>query len=231
MKNFNSVDEEELQLVTSEDGSNTLFVPRLNEHYHSTYGAIQESKHIFIEAGLRKAMENHQKIHLLEVGFGTGLNAMLTYLFTFQNKVEIAYTGIEAYPLNQNIFSQLNYHHLLEATESEVCFREICFAEWDQSEILSENFKLTKLHNTIQDAQLQTNEFNLVYFDAFSPEAQPEMWTEDIFRKLFLSMDKGGILVTYCCKGIVKRALKSAGFQIEKLPGPPGKREILRALK
>jgi len=222
---------DEIQLVTSEDGSHTLFLPLLNEHFHSTHGAIQESMHIFIDAGLRKAAETRNKINLLEVGFGTGLNALLTYLHMFQNDLEIEYLAIEAYPLPQNIFSRLNYPQLLQDTNAQECFRQISLAEWDRSLQLSGNFSLEKVNRKIEDISLKPGKFNLVYFDAFSPAAQPEMWTEDIFRKMFDSMDEGGILVTYCCKGIVKRAMKSAGFQIEKLHGPPGKREILRAIK
>ena len=220
-----------IELVISEDGSHTLYVPQLDEHYHSTHGAIQESRHIFIEAGLSKAAEEWNEINLLEVGFGTGLNALLTYLKTIHNNLQVNYNAIEAYPLNEDIFNQLNYGHLLEEPEASACFYEICLSEWNQPVRFTPNFKLTKVICLLQEFAFDRGPYNLVYFDAFSPEAQPEMWTEDIFRKLYNKMNPGGLLVTYSCKGSVKRAMKSAGFAIEKLAGPPGKREILRAIK
>jgi tRNA U34 5-methylaminomethyl-2-thiouridine-forming methyltransferase MnmC len=219
------------ELVISEDGSHTLFVPQLNEHYHSTHGAIQESRHIFIEAGLQKAVELNRKIKLLEVGFGTGLNALLTSLFAKRTGIEVDYIALEAYPLDKGILEQLNYCRLIEDREATMLFDRISKSEWDQSLPLSANFTLLKVHKMLQDYPFNDGPVHLVYFDAFSPDVQPELWSEGIFKKLFDHMVIGGILVTYSCKGVVKRALKSAGFLIEKLPGPPGKREILRAIK
>ena len=222
---------ERIELVTSGDGSHTLFVPKLNEHYHSTHGAIQESRHIFIEAGFLKAMERWDEINLLEVGFGTGLNALLTGLQTIHHKLMVNYTAIEAYPLMQNIFSLLNYDHLLPEPEALLLYHQICYSGWNQPVALTSKFTLTKVKCMLQDFTFDQGSYNLVYFDAFSPDVQPELWTEDIFKNLYNNMSNGGLLITYSCKGIVKRALKSAGFSIEKLPGPPGKREILRAIK
>lgn len=220
-----------LQVVTCDDGSHTLFVAELKEHYHSTYGAIQESRHVFIDAGLRKASEVNKKIQLLEIGFGTGLNTLLTYLHAIQHNLQIEYMAIEAYPVSMDIISKLNYPQLLMENNASQYYRNIIFSDWNQRLLLSPNLTLTKVHCKFEDVVLESGKFNLVFFDAFSPAVQPELWAEEIFEKLFTCIDEGGILVTYCCKGNVKRALTSAGFRIEKLPGPPGKREMIRATK
>ncbi len=218
----------ETRLKISDDGSHTLFVPGLNEHYHSTHGALQESRHVFIETGLKKSAEKNSSINLLEVGFGTGLNALLTMLEAKLLRLKINYMALEPFPLNPEIYNRLNYGPLLSAAGE---FAAIHDSAWDFPASLSENFILEKRNGLLQDLLLIPGYFQLLYFDAFSPEVQPEMWTEQIFSKLFACLSPGGILVTYCCKGTVKRAMKSAGFSLEKLPGPPGKREILRATK
>ena len=221
----------EVRLIVSDDGSHTLFVPALNEHYHSTHGAIQESRHVFIEAGLKKAISLFSNLNLLEVGFGTGLNALLTYLESSRLHFRLNYLAVEPFPLEEPVYSRLNYGQLLEFPDAAEAFNRVHAAGWNFPNFLGEHFILNKISSSLQDLHLSSARFHLIYFDAFSPEVQPEMWDEAVFSKLFDCLLPGGILVTYCCKGTVKRAMKSAGFSLEKLPGPPGKREILRAVK
>lgn len=215
-------------LITTEDGSHTLYMPDLNENYHSTFGAIQESNHVFIDKGFNGIIKSKKSIQIFEMGFGTGLNALLTLIEAEKQNVFVQYFAIEAYPLEDNILKQLNYGNIIEEGKYEELFNKINNASWEKSDKLSPHFEIKKLNTSILEF-VTANKFDLVYFDAFAPEVQPELWTEDIFRKLFSIMNPGGILVTYCCKGIVKRNMKTAGFNIEKLPGPPGKREMLRA--
>jgi tRNA U34 5-methylaminomethyl-2-thiouridine-forming methyltransferase MnmC len=218
------------ELILTDDGSHTLFVPRLNEHYHSTYGAIQESRHVFLEAGLKQILPGHTHVKILEVGFGTGLNALLSLIEAEKSGKIIHYTSIEPFPLNQNITNQLNYPELLaEGTSS--LFHMMHDAEWNKEMQVTDHFFIQKILNGIEKTGLEDNSFDLVFFDAFGPDVQPELWTGEIFRKIFLSLKKGGILVTYSVKGSVRRALKNSGFSVEKIPGPAGKREITRAIK
>jgi len=220
-----------VRLVVSSDGSHTLFATALNEHYHSTHGAVQESEHIFIQAGLQEAVRIKDRISLLEVGFGTGLNVLLSCLEAERRGLTVRYTAIDTYPLPEETWSQINYGRFLDQPEAEDLYRAICSSGWDRPASINSNFSLHKRHISLQELEVEAGEFELIYFDAFSPETQPELWTEEIFTRLNASLAPGGILVTYCCKGTVKRAMKAAGFSIEKLPGPPGKREILRARK
>jgi tRNA U34 5-methylaminomethyl-2-thiouridine-forming methyltransferase MnmC len=219
-----------VKLVVTGDGSHTLFHPRSGEHYHSTFGAIQESKHIFIGYGLFH-FPDHSELTILEAGFGTGLNALLTVLEASQHDLKVNYIGIEPYPIDASVFLQLNYPYELGLQVSLPLFRAIHEAPFQKIISINPAFSLTKIKGKLEDTVLSAESIDLVYFDAFSPEVQPELWTDKIFRKLFNSMKTGGILVTYSAKGSVTRALKLAGFKIEKLPGPPGKREITRASK
>jgi tRNA U34 5-methylaminomethyl-2-thiouridine-forming methyltransferase MnmC len=230
------------KLIITEDGSHSLFVEELNEHYHSIHGAIKESKHVFIEAGLKHVSKlkclpesASSNIQILEIGFGTGLNAFLTVLESQQLVNTIDYTSIEAFPLTEQIVATLNYSSLLvEETNAEMAlqllFNMIHVAEWNKKIRLTSKLHLHKIHDTLQQAAL-ADKFDLVYYDAFGPTAQPEMWEESIFLKLWNVMSEDGVLVTYCAKGSVKRILKSIGFQVEALQGPPGKREMIRATK
>ena len=220
-----------VSLVETGDGSQTLYSGRFNEHYHSVHGAVQESMHVFIEAGLGKAAESRKSINLLEIGFGTGLNALLSCVKALQEKLLINYTSIEAYPLPVSVWSTLNYHQVIASEKTSDLFYKISSAAWDYPAVIISGFNLIKSVCSLQEAEFTPGHFHLVYFDAFSPAVQPEMWTENVFRKLYESMAPGAILMTYSCKGIVKRALRSSGFTIERLPGPPGKREIIRACK
>lgn len=217
------------ELRITSDGSHTLYSNSFREHFHSIYGAVTESQHVFINNGLHYLKKN--PVTIFEIGFGTGLNAYLTCLYALKNKQSVVYYAIEKYPLKVNDILTLNYSSILatESYEDEI-FMQLHAAEWGKPIEINSSFSLFKIRG---DASLFVPDFfyDLIYFDAFAPEKQPEMWTYEIFRRLYNKLNHGGILVTYCVKGDVKRALKKAGFEIKKLPGPPGKREVLRALK
>jgi len=222
-----------LQLFKTADGSDTLFRSDLNQHYHSTFGAIQESQFIFIESGLRQVLAAHSNhtLHILEMGFGTGLNAFLTMIEVEKYKIKTDYTTVEAFPLDERYWKSLNYPGMTGTDDHTPMFTNLHEAKWNEPVELSPHFKLTKIHGPFETYIPAHGLFNLVYFDAFGPDAQPELWSENIFLMISMGMSPGGILVTYSVKGTVVRALRKAGFLVEKLPGPPGKRHILRAIK
>lgn len=228
---LHSLTMENITIKVTDDGSHTLYHQKLNEHYHSVHGALQESRLVFIEYGLQYVLPNLAEINLLEVGFGTGLNALLAVIEAKKQKRKINYVAIEPYPLGQDWIEKLNYPTLIAGTEAAGYFNKLHAAGWVYPVYLSDYFILSKLQANIQDVALNEGKFNLVFFDAFGPEVQPELWTAEVFGQLYNSLAPGGVLVTYSCKGIVKKALKSVGFAIEKLPGPAGKREVLRAIK
>ncbi|NUM51228.1 MAG: tRNA (5-methylaminomethyl-2-thiouridine)(34)-methyltransferase MnmD [Flavobacteriales bacterium] len=213
----------EREIIKTADGSYTLFVPALNEHYHSVHGALTESLHVYIQEGLRFAENHFQEIKLLEIGLGTGLNLFLT-LQHAQKKV--FYTALEPYPLEVNLIKHLHTNMV----EKELAVK-VNIAECNKWHSLTPLFSYIKKTEKVEITELPFEEYHLVYFDAFAPRVQSEIWTEQVFYKLYQSMQLHAVLVTYCCKGDVRRALKSAGFWVEKLPGPPGKREMLRAVK
>lgn len=219
------------RLIITGDGSNTLFEPNLNEHYHSTNGALQESELVFLHYGFRCLDANLPEINLLEVGFGTGLNALLTVMEAKKQRRKVNYVAVEPYPVENEFIEKLNYPENIGTPEALGYFRKLHGAGWDYPSFLSDYFILSKIKATLAEISLRENQFHLIYFDAFSPAAQPELWTEEIFQKLYKCLNINGILVTYSCKGDVKRSLKAVGFTIEKLPGPAGKREVLRAVK
>jgi tRNA U34 5-methylaminomethyl-2-thiouridine-forming methyltransferase MnmC len=221
----------QIKIIITGDGSDSIYVPDLDEHYHSTFGAIQESEHIYIGAGLHSLANSLKNITILEVGLGTGLNALLTFREASKKDLKIDYTGIEAFPLPPEIYQKINYPEMLPNFQCKQVFLNLHQLPWNCVQDLSDDFSLLKIHAKLQDTDLQENKFDLVYFDAFSPDSQPEMWNIENFKKIYKAMKNGGVLVTYCVKGIVKQSLKKAGFTIEKLPGPEGKREILRATK
>lgn len=214
--------------ILTADGSHTLFNSETGEHYHSTFGAITESEHIFIRAGLGAVLKEKPELNVLEIGLGTGLNALLALQWAEENKKRINYHALEAFPLEQETIEKLNYAEVLEINTQD--FLKI-HALGNLKSLISNRFSFSCDHVKLEHASFPLNQYDVVFFDAFSPDVQAEMWTEVSFRKIFKSMKKGGVLTTYSCKGIVKRALKASGFQIEKLPGPPGKREFLRACK
>ena len=218
------------EIVITEDGSTSLFVPEIDEYFHSHFGAIQESKHIFIQSGfLYDRIQKKSNISILEIGFGTGLNCYLTYLQNLEIDKRIYYEGIEFYPLSSLEYNNLNYSKHLNSESTKDMFLKLHQSPWNQEINIDKKFKLFKRDESFEHISLKPNQFDLVYFDSFSPDKQPEMWTH--FLKIYDTMKPGAILVTYSTKGIVKRALKSSGFSIEKLAGPKGKREILRAFK
>ncbi len=210
------------------DGSRTIFVEALDEHYHSIHGALAESRHVFIQSGLDTI--KNKKISILEIGFGTGLNLITTLEHNQSLHKNIHYTGVEAYPVSKSDYSKLNYSQL-NLEESVLPFlNKIHETEWEVFQDIAPNFLLKKEEKKFQDIE-EKEAFDLIYFDAFAPTAQPELWTESIFEKMFAALKPNGILVTYCAKGQVKRNMKAVGFTIERLPGPPGKREMTRATK
>ncbi len=221
--------DERHKLILTEDGSHTVFVPELNITFHSRHGAIGESKHIFIEAGLHyiTAAFPDQSICILEVGFGTGLNAFLTAIELKDFKPAVRYTAIETHPLEMVTTTSLNYPDRLG---HEVLFNTIQISPWNASGPITENFTLQKELIDVREFSCKER-YHLVYFDAFSPEAQPELWTEEVFARLAACMQPGGALVTYCSKTTVRRALEAAGWTVEKLGGPWGKREMVRAIR
>ena len=207
----------------TEDGSHTLFSERFGEHYHSLHGAIQESRHIFINAGLREC--NVKCPSILEVGFGTGLNALLSCIESVENNLTISYSSLELFPLNQMEVTMLNYPDELGYEQE---FQDMHKSPWDQLVQITESFRLKKMKADLKTVVL-LERFDLIYFDAFSPEVQPNLWTDQVLEKLASYTNSGGILTTYSAKGAVRRALQSVGFHVERIPGPPGKREMLRA--
>lgn len=210
------------------DGSTTIHIFEWDEQYHSKHGAIQEAKHVFINNGL--SLYSNQKINILEIGFGTGLNCFITFLEAAKMNLAIDYEGVEAYPLIAAEVEKMNYVAQLEATEFSNVFNQMHRQDWEVKYNISSDFSLTKrkqLFNEINDE----NKFDLIYFDAFGARVQPELWTEEIFEKMYKALNPKGVLVTYSAKGSVRRAMLAVGFLIEKLPGPPGKREMLRAIK
>src|SRR5690606_17906211 len=223
----------ERRCIQTGDGSPTISIPEMGVTYHSIHGSVQESKHVFIASGLIPAISKRPagELRIMEMGFGTGLNALLTLSAAsdFQG-VKIDYTAIDLYPLEKELFRQLNYPSILGQPELQETFDRMHDSSWNDEIEISKNFKLRKLNSSIATVDLD-RKFHLVYYDALAPAAQPELWTREIFEKLRNYMDPGGILVTYCSKGDVRRAFLAAGFKVEKLPGPPGKREMLRAIK
>jgi tRNA U34 5-methylaminomethyl-2-thiouridine-forming methyltransferase MnmC len=220
-----------VELKITEDGSDTLFVPGLKEHYHSVFGAIAESRHIYLEAGFRHVYKPTETIRILEIGFGTGLNALLTCIESEISGCYVEYTAIELYPLNEEIFSRFNFYKFLNFPDTQEIFQNIHKLPWNEWCHPTNHFSLHKINISLEDYQPEKETFDLIYFDAFGPTVQPEMWTKEVFNKMSFVLRKQGVLVTYSTKGTVKRNLKEAGFSIEKLPGPAGKREILRATR
>jgi tRNA U34 5-methylaminomethyl-2-thiouridine-forming methyltransferase MnmC len=219
-----------VEIVTSADGSDTVYVPSLNEHYHSVFGAINESRHVFIAAGLNYVRKSLSSINILEVGFGTGLNALLTCLETCSDNLLVNYTGIEFAPLAEVILSKLNYVEKIDHPEVSTIFDHLHSSPWGTLTWINPHFSLMKIHGSVLEFLFEQAHYDLVYFDAFGPDVQPEMWSLAVFHKMASALKPGGVLVTYSTKGMVKRNLKEAGFMLEKLPGPVGKREILRAI-
>ena len=212
-----------MEIRKTDDGSFTLWSEQYKETYHSTFGAATESTHVFIEAGLKQWTEN--TVSIFEMGFGTGLNALLTYKETLGKSLRVHYHAVELFPVSLDIIKKIETAPYLTDT-----FLRMHEAEWNKEIQISEQFTLKKISSNLNEWQPEAV-YNLVYFDAFSPETQPELWTLQVFEKMYKMLSPNGILTTYCAKGSVRRNMIAAGFKVERLPGPPGKREILRAVK
>lgn len=208
------------------DGSCTLFVPEMDEHYHSVNGALQESRHVFFHAGWEYL--NRDNYRILEFGFGTGLNALLALSRAVHDGTQVAYYTIEKFPLNEDLWQQLHYEHL-DIEGAGRWFSSLHQSAWDKDVLLEPNFLLHKIKGDFNEVSFP-EQIDLVFFDAFAPDKQPEVWSQVLFDRIFQVMAPGGVLVTYCAKGVVRRMLQQAGFRVERIPGPPGKREMLRAI-
>ena len=216
------------EIVITGDGSTTIRIPDWNENYHSSHGAIQEAKHVFLTHGL-DVFQNQDEISILEIGFGTGLNAFITFLETL-TKDKVNYVGVEAYPISAAEVAQMNYVSELKAAPYATNFEKMHASDWEHEIAITAQFNLTKRKQFFQDIN-DKNQYHLIYFDAFGYPLQPELWSEAIFVKMYEALLPGGVLVTYACRSVIKNAMLAAGFSIEKLPGAPGKREMLRATK
>ena len=223
----------EVKIITTDDGSNSLFVPSLNESYHSFHGAYRESIHVFLLYGLEYwASQNRNKkpVRIFEVGFGTGLNAWLTLIWAEQNQVPVLYHTIEPFPIEKEIYEQLNYTRMDEnLSHFHPHFGQLHDAPWDQGGVISQYFNMKKDRTTLEEVQLY--DADIVFFDAFAPRKQPELWTKEILAKVVEVMNPGAVLVTYCAKAQVRRDLKDLGMEVQIHPGPPGKKEMTRAIK
>ena len=222
---FNKMSDLKREIIVTKDGSHSLFVPSLNEQYHSIHGAKQEAEHVFLKMGL--GFHKKEKLRVFEVGFGTGLNALLTCNFASKNNIEIDYVSVEKYPVTKAEFSVLNYGDILKM---ETLFVQMFEQEWEQKCLVNDSFSLLKINKDLKKDSLPEG-FDVIYFDAFAPNKQPDMWSVEVFTKMRDMLNEGGCLVTYCCQGQARRTMIEAGFTVEKVEGPPGKREMLRAIK
>lgn len=222
----------ERQLTITKDGSHTVSIPEMNVAYHSHHGAIQESLHVFIDAGLKFVLDKDKlpAIEIFEMGFGTGLNALLTMIEAEKLQQPVHYTTIELYPLQENEINPLNYFEQLKRPDLESRFQLLHSCEWEKDIIITPFFTLDKIKVSLFDFTTQQR-FHLVYYDSFAPSAQPEHWTTEVFEKIFSILLPGGILVTYCSKSIVRKAMQAVGFVVTKIQGPWGKREMIRAIR
>ncbi|MEL7004016.1 MAG: tRNA (5-methylaminomethyl-2-thiouridine)(34)-methyltransferase MnmD [Bacteroidota bacterium] len=226
--------ERKIELITTDDGSHSLYVPELNETYHSFHGAVQESDHVFIKMGLDDFLNSHQNIpmiNVLEVGLGTGLNALLTAQWAFEKKVKVNMTSIEAFPIDMELVKRLNYAQVLGTPNAEQWFESIHSGVWEEGLKINDWFELSKIEAKVEDYSLLDNHFDVVFFDAFAPNKQAELWEIGILGKVFKSQSPNGIFVTYCAKGQLKRDLKSLSYEVDTLQGPPGKKEMVRGKK
>lgn len=216
------------KIITTSDGSKTIHIVDWDEQYHSKHGAIQEAYHVFIKSGL--SLFKNSSIAILEIGFGTGLNCLISLLEAQKRDLDISYTGVEAYPVTSEELQELNYISELNADAFGQHFAKMHVTAWEKQINITDYFSLHKQQKDFMQID-DTNTFNLIYFDAFGARIQPELWTEAIFEKMFAALKSNGVLVTYAAKGSVRRAMLAVGFVVERLPGPPGKREMLRATK
>jgi len=220
-----------LQIIKTDDGSSTIYSEQFQDHYHSTKGALQEAQHIFIKNGLQYIVGNKSTINILEVGFGTGLNALCSLAYTFDNNIKINYIGIEPSKLDFEIVKKLNFPDYFKIENIEYLFHQMHLLPLNYPHYISDNFILNVIDAPIQEIQFQNSVFDIVFYDPFKPSTHQELWTKDVFCKIFHSLRVNGVLMTYSTSGKVRRSLEDAGFSTEKIPGPIGKREITRASK
>lgn len=216
------------EIIQTKDGSTTIHLEEWNESYHSKHGAIQEAKHVFIKNGL--SLFKNKTLSILEIGFGTGLNAFISFLEAQKMDQTIDYVGVEAYPVAPEEILSMNYVDELEAQNQLAVFEQMHQCNWEEKTVLSDRFTLTKRKQFFQDIN-DVAQFDLIYFDAFGYRVQPELWSTAIFQKMYDALKENGVLVTYAARGVVKRSMIEVGFKVEKLEGPPGKREMFRAFK
>ncbi|MTI22896.1 methyltransferase [Fulvivirga sp. RKSG066] len=224
--------ERKLHIIKTEDGSNSLYVPELKETYHSFHGAVQESRHVFIEHGLTffNSCTRKEPIKILEVGLGTGLNALLVTEWAYKARLNVEMTSLEAYPVAVEMALSLNHADYIKVDSANEWFAQIHKSPWGKLENISDHFKLQKIESKLEEVALK-NDFDVVFFDAFAPNKQSELWELPILKKTYEALCKSGVFVTYCAKGQLKRDLKSLGFEVETLVGPPGKKEMVRGVK
>ncbi|MDW5290513.1 tRNA (5-methylaminomethyl-2-thiouridine)(34)-methyltransferase MnmD [Formosa sp. PL04] len=223
----------ERKIITTADGSSTIYLPDLDETYHSRHGAIREALHVFIKEGLQYRLKKDSElghISILEIGFGTGLNAFLTCLEAAHLKCNINYTGVEAYPVTADDLIHINYSKEISSGTQDSIFNALHEVSWETKHEIIDRFSLTKqqkMFDYIDDEAVH----DIIYFDAFGPRVQPELWGESVFEIMIKALKPGGVLVTYSAQGNARRAMQAVGFLVERIPGPPGKREMLRANK
>ncbi|QDO93928.1 tRNA (5-methylaminomethyl-2-thiouridine)(34)-methyltransferase MnmD [Formosa sediminum] len=223
----------ERKFITTADGSSTIYLPDLDETYHSRHGAVQEALHVFITSGLQYSLQQHpdcEERAILEIGFGTGLNAFLTCLEAESLLCKINYFGVEAYPITTSDLNQINYAQTIKDGRFVSIFNALHTCSWDVKQAITSSFFLTKQQKSFKDIE-DVGKYDIIYFDAFGPRKQPELWGESIFSIMYNALKSGGVLVTYCAQGNARRAMQAVGFNVARIPGPPGKREMLRAIK
>ncbi|WP_028981472.1 tRNA (5-methylaminomethyl-2-thiouridine)(34)-methyltransferase MnmD [Sporocytophaga myxococcoides] len=218
-----------IEIIKTEDGSHSLYIPDMKETYHSTHGALRESEYVFIQNGL-DLIPTDNEINILEVGFGTGLNTFLTFLESEKRALKIYYQTIEPYPLEENIFLELNYPEMISPDKSSI-FYDFHKASFGEIKEINQDFIFKKHLQKLENLEMKPAILDLVYFDAFAPSKQPELWELGNFEKIYGWMKNEGVIVSYCASGQFKRNLKAAGFFVETLPGPPGKKEMTRGRK
>lgn len=216
------------EIITTADGSVTIRLPEWDECYHSKHGAVQEARHVFIQNGL--SLFQGQPVSILEIGFGTGLNAFITAIEAESNQQQISYTGIEAFPVSADEAAKLNYADAVGNPDKADLLQAMHRTEWNRPEAITEFFTLEKIEMKFQDIDLE-GKFDLIYFDAFGFRVQPELWSADIFKRMYMALKQNGLLVTYAARTIIRDNMRSAGFQVVKKPGPPGKREMMQGVK
>jgi len=216
------------EIIQTLDGSTTIHIPEWNESYHSKHGAIQEAQHVFIKNGL--SLFKNREIAILEIGFGTGLNTFITYLEAKRLNLSVDYVGVEAYPISAEELVSMNYVEELDAVEERAFFDLMHSYDWGERNAVNSQFSLTKRKQFFADID-DLDRYDLIYFDAFGYRVQPDLWSTEIFKKMYDALKNNDILVTYAARGVVKRSMIEVGFTVEKLAGPPGKREMFRATK